>query len=444
MKQLFVFILTVAMFFGLSARKLELEGNPRLESHTPAAKLHVKKTVPSGVAGSLRSVGEATDGNSVEGDYTIYIEDVYFDDSKGNFTDECTVKLEENTVMLDCNYFAMPVKGEWDAAKGAITFNPEYFGLVETNMGDLYLAFMPITYVASSQTLDFTPYSVTYNNGTVTFPDMCGFGWFLYTDAEYTQRKGVAEMFNIAEMVQKDPNADPDAGWTGIGEATLYDPWLLPGLSMQEEADKGYGVEMQRNDENQNLYRLVDPYKGKSPVAALNSHTGKGYITFDITDPEHVLFTATGAGYTSQELGIRQFYCIDQLSAVAGSFKMDPQVVIAVLGDDLCYTKYKDGVLTLGSMESEDAETGEPFTMYAACFGVQGDPYGGYGWTDENNELVPMTGRIVFPGYNGIPDIVDQDAPIQYYDLTGNRIDKPCVGQIVIMRRGGNAYKIVY
>ena len=345
---------------------------------------------------------------------------------------------------LDCNYFARPVKGEWDAANSTITFNPEYFGLVNTVQGDFYLAFRPITYVASSQTLDFTPYSVTYNNGTITFPGLRGFGWFLYADEEYTQQKLVAELFNIAEMVHKDPNADPNEGWSGIGEATLYDPWLLPGLSMQQEADKGYGVEMQRNDENQNMYRLVNPYKGKSPAAATNSNTGNGYITFDISDPEHVMFYATGAGYTNQEMGIKQFYCMDQLSVVSGAFQMDPQIVIAVIGDELCYAKYKDGVLTLGSMESEDVETGEMFTMYAACFGIQGDPYAGYGWTGENDELVPMNGRIVFPGYGGVSGIVDHDAPVQYYDLTGNRIDKPDNGQIVIMRRGGNASKIVY
>lgn len=443
MKQIFVFILTAAMTLGMSARQPELRDNPRLVSHASGANLKLKKVVPSGLDQRLRA-SESTGANTVEGVYTIHIEDVYFDDSKGDITEECTVTLDDNIVTLDCIYFTRPVKGEWDASNSTITFNPEYLGQVTTNAGVRYMAFLPITYVASSQTLDYTPYSVTYNNGTILFPELHGFGWILYTDAEYTQQVGVAELFNISSMEQKDPDEDPNQGWTGIGEATLYDPWLLPGLSMQEEADKGYGVEMQRNDENPNLYRLVDPYKGKSPAAQLNSYTGNGYITFDITDPEHVLFTASGAGFANQGMGIRQFYCMDQLSAVAGAFQMNPGVVIAVIGDELCYSRYEDGVLSLGSMESEDVETGELFTMYAACFGIQGDPYGGYGWTDDNDALVSMNGRIVFPGYSGISGIRDEVAPVEYYDLTGNRIDRPRAGQIVIMRQGSNASKIVY
>lgn len=444
MKHFFVFILNAAMVFGMSARKLELQGNPRLESHTSGVKLSVKKTIPTGISERLRAPEKAAEEASVEGEYTIYIQDEYFNDSKGDFTETSTVTLVENGIMLDCAYFSMPITAEWDAATSSITFKPEYFGAVQTNVGQLYMAFKPIAYVASSQTLDYTPYTVTYANGTITFPEKHGFGWFAYSDEQYTDEVGPFEMFNVEQMVQKDPNADPNEGWTSLGEATLYDPWLLPGLGAQEEADQGYGVEMQRNDANQNLYRLVDPYKGKCPAASFNSNTGNGYITFDITDPEHVLFEATGAGFANQEMGIKQFYCMDQLAAVAGSFSMDPQMVIAVIGDELCYTKYKDGVLTLGSMLSEDAETGEEFTMYAACFGVQGDPYGGYGWSDENDQLVPMAGRIVFPGYNGVSEIVDEDAPVRYYDLMGNRIEQPAAGQIVIMRRGGKASKIVF
>ena len=93
MKHIFVFILTAAMAFGMSARKLELQGNSRLVSQTSLSKLNVRKTVPCVKAGNLRAAEDTADDYSVEGEYNIYIEDVYFDDSKGDFTDDCTVSL---------------------------------------------------------------------------------------------------------------------------------------------------------------------------------------------------------------------------------------------------------------------------------------------------------------------------------------------------------------
>ena len=83
MKQIFVFILTVAMTLGMSAKQPQLRENPRLVSHTPGANLKLKKVIPSGLDQRLRA-SESTGANTVEGVYTIHIEDVYFDDSKAD------------------------------------------------------------------------------------------------------------------------------------------------------------------------------------------------------------------------------------------------------------------------------------------------------------------------------------------------------------------------
>ncbi len=94
-----------------------------------------------------------------------------------------------------------------------------------------------------------------------------------------------------------------------------------------------YEVELQQNDADENIYRLVNPYGAGTPVGEINASTRRGYIQFNISDPDHVYFYGTKAGFSLPEGGISEFYCIDQLTALAATLGIEPPQVASLLGD---------------------------------------------------------------------------------------------------------------
>ena len=161
----------------------------------------------------------------------------------------------------------------------------------------------------------------------------------------------------------------------------------------QTLAENHYKVELQQNDADQNVYRLVDPYHGNFPLVARNQSTKVGYIQFDVTDPDHVCFAAVEAGFANSSLGVSKMYCYNALGwAVVYTGKTAAEVV-AQVGEEFDYTTFKDGVVTLASYPN--VEKGG-FTN-DACFGIQGEINGCYGWNDNQKLGVNMEAKIWFP-----------------------------------------------
>ena len=185
--------------------------------------------------------------------------------------------------------------------------------------------------------------------------------------------------------------------WEDAGTATLIDGWVLPAFGVNQlDEDYWFEVPLQRHVDNENLYRLVDPYHAEGFAAKdLNESTKVGYIVFDATDPDHVLVNPEGveAGFASSQLGLTKFYCYNSLVMYSKYLEVEPSDIIEVFGDEIAYTTFKDGVLSLGYYD--DPEYGR---QYDANFGYQGDPTGGYSWTDENNDQVDMTAFVLVNG----------------------------------------------
>lgn len=236
---------------------------------------------------------------------------------------------------------------------------------------------------------------------------------------------------------------DVNRGWTSLGNATFMDGWVLPCVDIdQHDEANWYEVELQQYDADKNLFRLVDPYWGDCPAAEHNHSTAAhGYIMFDVTDPEHVVFSQVDAGFANVPMGISRFYCMNQLSTLMGIYNMSAQTVISQMGNHIAYTTFKDGVVSL--------EAGKKANGYDndACFGIQNDVFGRYCWTDESDNNMDMTTRIIFPdSYGGIGSVTAEkrcDAPVEYYTLQGVRVAAPAAGQILIRRQGADVSKVV-
>lgn len=257
---------------------------------------------------------------------------------------------------------------------------------------------------------------------------------------------GVDEL-SIAPDPTKDPDYDPNEGWTSLGEADFTDGWVLPMFNI-DQTESVYKVELQQNNDNKDLYRLVDPYHGNFPQKEYNECNKAGYIQFNVSDPDHVVFEPVESGFAYSAAGITKFYCLNTLTYYIGSFAamgypFSAEEVVQMLGEEAAYTTFKDGVVSLTSyIDPEDGE------IYDACFGIQGSIYGGYGWTpeDETHEAPSMEARIVFPGNAAIAN-VDADnvsAPVEYFNLQGIRVAAPEAGQLLIRRQGTESKKIVF
>ena len=67
----------------------------------------------------------------------------------------------------------------------------------------------------------------------------------------------------------------PETGWVDFGTATFADPIVITATSYSP-VEYAYTVGVEKNENVEGLYRLVNPYIG-SPVAAANSDSeGQG------------------------------------------------------------------------------------------------------------------------------------------------------------------------
>ncbi len=458
MKKFYTLALATAVTLSASAVSRTLNELAPAKKQTGVSVLKmVKKSDASSLKksefGKVSNIREAAPAADLAGEYTITIGDYYFQSSiNGTYEADCSVEVSGTTVTFTCDDFVDPVKGTYDETAGTVTFDFEKLGAVSVSGTTYYEQFEPFEWVVdpSTQKGSITPksYSVTYSDGAFNFPADHGFSWPAYSDVACKNRAGYFGLFDVVSIVKK-PDTDSNEGWTDLGKALFADPWVLPAFNINalEQTQYQFEVALQQNDADKNVYRLVDPYKG-NVFAQVNSSTKGGYIEFNVSDPEHVTFSAVDAGFANSQLGVTKFYCLNYLSWAAGYLGEDPANVVGLV--DMPYTTFKDGVITLSSIETTETDetTGAEtkVTMYDAVFGVQGDIYGGYNWQDKDENLVPALGFIDMSSALGVGSVIsdnDSVAPVHYFNLQGIEVSEPVAGQLTIRVQGSKATKIL-
>lgn len=272
------------------------------------------------------------------------------------------------------------------------------------------------------------------NGNTVKFPDKSIFA----VGNPEAEEVGAWIMTNNNSFIGAVlPEGNPNEGWKSLGNATLQDGWVCPRFKIdQTDPSNWYEVELQQNQENPNIYRLVDPYHGNSSVAGYNISRQVGYIQFDMTDPDNVMFDPVESGFANLGLiGYSKLYCINQLRLWTTQLEMDPSDIISY---GMSYSTFKDGVVTL-PRGSEDAGF-----YNDACVGWQLDPCAGAGWLN-GYEPANMETKIFFPkDVSGISDtLMDSEASEEYYNIHGMPVQNPSKGELVICKKGNKAFKII-
>lgn len=453
MNKFYILTLVAAVSFSASAQK-QLALHEATLSKTKVESPAVKKIAVSkdGLTrnDALRVAAKAA--TDVAGEYEITLGDYYFEDSVGEVTTDCSVSRNGNKLVFDSDYFAFSIEATYDEASATITFENSKLGLCNLGNAQYYIEFLPFLYdwtlnQGNGQVVELDKLEAKFDAqaAAITVPADHGFGWRAYTDAAYNSLAGWVDIFDLVGLEKVVEPENPNEGWTSLGKATLMDGWLCPAFGIDQTLeDNWYKVELQQNDDNKNLYRLVDPYHGDSPVAFYNQTSKSGYIQFDVTDPDHVVFTPVTAGFACAELEISKFYCINTLTSFTeylGASVEETLATLAGAGANIPFTTYKDGVVTLESTLSEGK------WMNDACFGIQQDPAAGYGWQDSEGTTVNMASKIFFPGVTeagiGNVDAEADNSPARYFNLQGVEIAKPAPGSVVIRVQGGKANKFL-
>lgn len=401
----------------------------------------------------IRGLRKADAEPTLEGAWTLLMGDFYFQNSSGEVENAgYLVELKGDSVFFNPTrpetFYSF--KGTFDSSTNELIFTPQIWGTYR----DEYIIWQLPYYYEPKPVDDIVEMEAlvgTYDpeNATITFPQDQGIAWGEEVASDPNGEKGYIAIYDILLGYELNLNAALEGTWVSIGMGEMLDPWVVTAMPLTMQ--KSYAVEIEQNQEIPTRYRLVNPYWYDSPAKPYNyyyyNHQGQdvdGYIVFDMADKKHIVFLPSEAGFASPTLadGITQFYCYNRLGSIMASQPEGTLVdeIVALVDGMIPFTIYQESDNTV-YLDYKNMGAGQ--RSYDANFGTQNDPFGGNQWDNVN-----MSGWIRFPeGYNaGVNEVTiddNENAPVEFFNLQGQRVAAPEGGQIVVRRQGSSVSKIV-
>ena len=229
-------------------------------------------------------------------------------------------------------------------------------------------------------------------------------------------------------------NADE---WAYAGVAVFQDAWFAELFNVNIPA---YDVDLYRSKLNENRFLLFDPYGPSTPYGeyGINESPDEGFLVFDMTDPDCVLFEPLVYSITmdtgdEEESDLQKFYCYN---AEGYYYYLQDATTEEIISN------FDMNEKACSFFDPSDRYLG----IYNGLFDMipEGTLGAGYSWTGAS-----MEGYVILPeGYNddsSVKDIIgaDNNAPAEYFNLQGVRVNNPEKGQLVIVRQGSKASKQV-
>lgn len=323
----------------------------------------------------------------------------------------------ENGVVINGVFDKYELKGTFDAATGAVVVENQRVGF-DADKGQ-FLSFVHVDYsddvdpealiLDNSQDGDL----YTYECYAVVCESM---------DGEYILDEGFVEYGQFGFLYRTGENQITE--WEEAGVATLFDGGFftpLPrfGIGMKTPVE----VVLEKSKERDNVYRLVNPW---------SSYFGKeieSYLEFDISDSNCVIIPTQSTGVTDEEYGLASVQNFVGMYIASGLGVDDAMEAIPTGKENQYLCTYNDAkkVVTM--------PVNSTFTTFAKDenFWNVGTAYGA------------ADSYIVMPGTTGVDEFVTDvnEAPAEYYNLQGIRVDNPAEGQVVIRRQGSTITKMV-
>ncbi len=421
---------------------------------------------------------QPTSVEDILGYYEIAYVDLYKD---GNDFSLGAIKILKGSGANEVNLYGFgnskddnPIVGVFNAAAGTLSIASYQPVFTTASLGQIYWQHVIVAEVNGQKNFAISkdPLVLTFDDkGNFVVPFQNGWpeGCFLGAKDSPNFEGYWAGM--IAES--RKMTAPAAEGWSDAGNATLSDPWFLPGVGAifftTAPNFPAYDVKLQRNQANPNLYRLYDPYanineylNGDTPTTSedyfpFNESVLAGCIEFDVTDPTCVLFTPqVYSGLSSDDLfGMDMFY----MTNGAGDFVLTESEYTEGMSTAEKIELWKTVLQEGGEQDNISTYVKEANTVIIkdAQFYASGQTT--YpNWTTlltflkENNPdvwgtiqlPVVMQGAIVMPDPAGIDNIITDNTnkTLEYFNLQGVRVENPSNG--IYIRRQGNDVQKVY
>lgn len=223
---------------------------------------------------------------------------------------------------------------------------------------------------------------------------------------------------------------DIPEGWTRLG-SYLYQDYYVLGAFNLKPAQWLYEVTVIQNDENNDLYRIVNPYNSPSfPLLSYNEFPADGSIEIDMSDPDFItVCSPDGAGYGMVDMDFDNIYPANLEYYFEQKYPTaDRATIIEAIEEEGERTTFADETLTISD----------------CVFGITDEEIAGYSWNGSNPNIAILYFGDVQSGINNV--VADNDnninAPVVYYNLQGVQVADPR-GGIFIRKQGNKASKVI-
>lgn len=299
---------------------------------------------------------------------------------------------------------------------GELTVSDAILSVFETQFADYLIDITETT--GNAFDIEFAEEFGGYGDGPAT---LVLFGY----DADGTRLNGEGhELFFSFDEPEK---------WQSIGEADFTDDIVAPGWywegtpSSDPNADNSqylghietYKVAVEENKETPGLYRLVNPYAAEGWKYTVNnlhqSSDCKHFMVIDATDPNAVEIVPSYPGFVNGRYGHLLVASINYATtpSPSNSGKLENNVIT-----------FPTDALVHGYSLDIDDETNRMVMMYA-------------------NRSGKFKVDLSTCGISDVTIGVNENAPVEYFNLQGVRVANPAAGELVIKRQGDKVSKTV-
>lgn len=329
--------------------------------------------------------------------------------TKKTFIEIANADAGELTVHFAGGY---PVRGVYDQEARTITFaDGQVIGHNDNGDYDIYFYHDRYYSDESGRYQTGEPLVVSVNSNTIDFD-------YLDCVAIGNRSKGYfyyGYQNELKRIVPGDVEM-PEEGWVFSHVARFTDGWHTHAVA-PDFKDVPYEVEVERHEETDGLYRLVNPYGEGTPVYDENQDkTSHGYIVFSVADPEFVtVWPCIYSGYDDPYIGKCYNYNIEGQQKELFGYDKEEILNLNLLPEGISTYDRENGLVTVRNV----------------YFGVLSDLCGDYQWSE-----LPQVSTITMPAQGSDARIVaeqpDTQARPRYYNLQGQSLGtRPASGACI-------------
>lgn len=239
-----------------------------------------------------------------------------------------------------------------------------------------------------------------------------------------------------------------DDEWVSVGSASMEDGWVRA-TAFQGQTQGFYNVPCKQNKNNKNLFMLENPYGTGTPYASVNTLNVPGrivleVITEEVEDENGDLQNMTTvavlpfqlSGYDNSETVEAPIYCTN----LEGKYHFLLDSTIEDMYYDFADMDYP--MSTVGA-DKKTLTLPNCRVQMAGVDAIITDQ-----WSNNQNQPIPMESTVVLPvevgaGVDGIINDVEGGVK-RYFNLQGVEIANPAAGELVIVKEGKKATKVIF